>query len=626
MRRRSDWWSLSSPSSDLTKRARVHFSRPYTGSTARFDPRDQTRRTSLQPHIAAAFELEETDRQVLTEIPSANEVLRCTIHKSEEGRLSVVLDPEMAHDLRPRDELSNRWTEIRNLLPIAGTKEQKQERRNLLSQVGNILGSDKEWLGEERIQKLDAVAAWLRGMAEQGDSPESEDERRTAEAVAIEGLAAHERACPPAQARSALLQRKPRFLMFGDEARNLRETYDLADMTDDPPVALGNLARLAGLDVTELLDATRREDIPHVQELIEEANAKLEEVFAPAWIRDDVVPVLQCDGTIVHLMVRSPDRGGLSWIDERSDGLRWFVALLAFLNAETEPGAAPPVLLVDEAESHLSYDAQASLIDVLEAQDLASRVIYTTHSAGCLPSDLGTGIRPVVPLHGERSTIQNAFWTEGPGFSPLLLAMGLGPLAFTVARNQLVAEGPSESLLLPTLIREASGEARLPYQVAPGAATVAPDALPDLLSEGGRVAFVLDADDAGKTRAQLLLDSGVEEGLVTTYEDYGGDGLVFEDLVDSQAYVEAFNEELVRWQQADVEITVDDLGSPGRAAKVDAWCEERGLKHINKPLLCQRLAEMGSAGRSLVGESQRELLIGLHAWAVRQFSAKNPSD
>lgn len=80
---------------------------------------------------------------------------------------------------------------------------------------------------------------------------------------------------------------------------------------------------------------------------------------------------------------------------------------------------------------------------------------------GCLPSDLGRGIRPVVQKEGERSDIKNGFWIDEPGFRPVMIAMGLNPLAFTVARNSLIAEGPCETILLPTLIRQATGKSEL---------------------------------------------------------------------------------------------------------------------------------------------------------------------
>jgi predicted ATP-dependent endonuclease of OLD family len=52
-----------------------------------------------------------------------------------------------------------------------------------------------------------------------------------------------------------------------------------------------------------------------------------------------------------------------------------------------------PILLLDEIETHLHYDAQADLAQMLAKQEIVAKVIYTTHSMGCLPEDLGTGVR-----------------------------------------------------------------------------------------------------------------------------------------------------------------------------------------------------------------------------------------
>ena len=173
-----------------------------------------------------------------------------------------------------------------------------------------------------------------------------------------------------------------------------------------------------------------------------------------------------------------------------SDGMRAFIALLAYTAVNAE-GLTPPVLLVDEAELHLHYAAQADLVQVLTEQTAASQVIYTTHSAGCLPEDIGTGVRLVVPIDGaDRSRVINWFWDDDePGFGPLLHGMGYaaGAFAFTPARFAVFAEGATELVLLPTLLREATGRRRIEFQVAPGLALVNRDTASTLKIEAARV-------------------------------------------------------------------------------------------------------------------------------------------
>lgn len=96
-----------------------------------------------------------------------------------------------------------------------------------------------------------------------------------------------------------------------------------------------------------------------------------------------------------------------SVFDERSEGLKAFVAMNAFVAAKR--GTRPIVLLIDEAENHLHVDAQADLIEMFSQQNLVEKIVYTTHSPACLPSDLGLGIRAVVPDAAETSRISNSF-------------------------------------------------------------------------------------------------------------------------------------------------------------------------------------------------------------------------
>lgn len=582
--------------------------------------RDPTRRAGLQLRVSLHFALESKDRDALKEITGARSVTRCRISKVASGRLEVDLDPPMTHDLEPRRALAKQWKEIKSGLRVTGSPGERKETKTLLATLREALSSEDEFLGSSRIDALRRISERIEEAHAESVGSDSEEARRMLEGARdLKALAEHEETCPPVHAKQELLRRRPKMLFFSDEERALRESYELSTEADKPSPALTNLARLAQLDLPELLSAAKSRNVPHVSELMEAANRRLAMAFSP-WPGRDVVPFLSCEGTTLSLLVRSAD-GTKSWIEERSDGLRWFVALLAFMATEGGDFSQTVVLLIDEAESHLSYDAQANLVEVLESQTVVHRVIYTTHSAGCLPSDLGTGVRPVVPGEGERSEIRNAFWTKEPGFSPLLLMMGLGPLAFTTARNQVVAEGPSECLLLPSLIREATGEERLPYQVAPGASTVSADGLPDLLTEAGRVAFVLDGDGSGESRRESLLALGVTSNRIVTYRDLTGESVVLEDLLDPEAYVAALNEEIADFQKSGQRFEVDQLPEVGRVRVVEEWCREHGLNPVTKPTLCQRLAEKGRNG-NIVAARHQETLKKLNELLTAVFRVK----
>jgi hypothetical protein len=80
----------------------------------------------------------------------------------------------------------------------------------------------------------------------------------------------------------------------------------------------------------------------------------------------------------------------------------------------------------------------------------------------------------------------------------MMLAMGATALAFTPSRRAVIGEGPSEAILLPSLVREALPPSQqdepLGYQVAPGISEVDPEEAADLEMEAGGVAYLIDSD------------------------------------------------------------------------------------------------------------------------------------
>ena len=300
------------------------------------------------------------------------------------------------------------------------------------------------------------------------------------------------------EARNRIHARTPRFVIFSDADRSLSGEYDLQGSgASAPPSALANLARLADLDLVQLLIAIQEGDYGRTTTLQNRANKRLVDVFTRSWRQSLITVELNVQGTILRVLIKENDDVVTSF-DERSAGLRMFVALAAFV--ATKGTDIPTVLLIDEAEMHLHYDAQADLINMLITQQEAAQVIYTTHSPGCLPPDLGTGVRVIVPTADDPavSEARNAFWIgHAVGFSPLLLAMGAGAAAFAATRYALLAEGPSEMIILPSLIRASIGLDSLPYQVAPGLSEAPTSQYPELDLQAARVAFVVDGDSGG---------------------------------------------------------------------------------------------------------------------------------
>lgn len=297
----------------------------------------------------------------------------------------------------------------------------------------------------------DELIEYLRGTPDLDSDSEAASEGRatlwTQRAVdALEAVRAILKAPHPnTEVRRLLKDRAPEFTLFTQADRDLKSTYDLSDeeLRTDPPAALANIAWVAGLDLNELFEAIEASDLRHLRTTERQANERLRKRFGPRWSQKPLDVYLNVSGTELEVLIQEhAEDGADSPIEERSDGLKTFVALVSFL--ARHDFEVPPVLLIDEVETHLHYDAQADLIEVLTNDVEATQVFYTTHSPGCLPRDLGTGIRLVSPdkKRSDASTIRNDFWTsEGPGFTPLLFAMGAGAAAFSAFRRAVLTEG-----------------------------------------------------------------------------------------------------------------------------------------------------------------------------------------
>lgn len=401
------------------------------------------------------------------------------------------------------------------------------------------------------------------------------------------------------EARNRIHARMPRYLLFSDDDRNLLNEYDIqGGVAENPPPALANLARLADLDLVQLRVAIEEGDYGRTVTIQNRANKQLATMFARTWRQSNITVELNLQGTIVRVLIKEND-DIVTTFDERSAGLRMFVALAAFI--ATRENVTPPVLLIDEAETHLHYDAQADLVNMLLTQQEAIQVIYTTHSPGCLPPDLGTGIRVVAPsaVDPAISVVHNAFWTgRVAGFSPLLLAMGAGAAAFAVTRYAVLAEGPSEMILMPSLIRAAMGLDVLPYQIAPGLSEAATSQYPDLDLQAARVAFTVDGDQGGARLRERLIAGGVPGDRIAVLT-----GMTLEDAVDLDSYRTAVKAEADAANGSMTEEMPSAEFSAPRASAVERWYKQLGLIPPSKIAVANRLVQEGKAIPSEEGQA-----------------------
>ena len=488
----------------------------------------------------------------------------------------------------------------------AGPEEAFAPDQSRVSRLIEALADDASTLGETVPQELRELA----NEVEPHDPDLSAGLRQLADIEAAQS--------PDVQADELLWGRMPRFVRFDERARLLESEYDLNNADSSPGTALGNLIRLAQLDLNGLVSAINSGETGTVRDIREKANATLQQRME-AWQQDPrIAVVLENEGAVLRIHVQSGS-GPTMAFRERSDGLRQFVALVA-LTAH-QPNPMRPILLIDEVETHLHYNAQADLIDVLTTQTAARQVVYTTHSAACLPQDLGLGVRVVEGLgeHTASTVRQNLWQATRPGLGSLLMAMGASSLVYVTLRPGVIAEGESDLILLPTLMREAIGSESVGFAVVPGASTTPPERIAGLDLQGVRTVWVLDADDAGRTRRGQLIDAQIpSERILLLADDIS---LEVEDLIAPATYVEA-----VRLYVADVGGPTDEFAEDNLPAEtcqrhetVEAWCDARQLHRPSKIAIAIKLTELLES-TPLLDPQHADRLRALHGSITALFA------
>jgi predicted ATP-dependent endonuclease of OLD family len=572
------------------------------------EPDDLTRGGDGSVKIAVTYGLDQADSDALAAhfpSPWAQEVRRVVVEKYEDGSrgFSVVESLTKARSLIAAP-----------LQRLTKTLEGATDDVHYLAEIEDLV----EALTQGKMPTAPDTKLFEYALAVAADEQASAEVREVGQALGEVLRFAYVR--PGAAIARWLWSRTPGFLMFDTESRDLRSAYTIsASARGEWNDALHNLAKFAGLDLDRLQAAVG--NVALVDSLLDGPNQALERKVQQSWRQSRVTIRLRMEGQTLHIQARDAGQGNVLPISARSDGLRQFVALTAFVAAHRAAGdEIRPVLLIDEAEQHLHYDAQADLINVLVAQQDVSKVIYSTHSAGCLPPDLGTGVRALVPYRSPNTPADadpdltrplNNIWAgQSIGYDPLLLAMGAGTFALTAARRAVVSEGFTDVLLLPTLVREATEVARLEYQVVLGIA-VTPDDQLALLSEVAiNVAYLVDGDDPGYLYKDKLVAAGVSKDNVIAFCRKNSRGAASpEDIIRPAVFVDAVNEILHR--SGLPPMSVSGIPRRGRWAAVRAWVAQHGGTSPSKKELALELLERRHDGLLDAGGRERIRSIDL---------------
>jgi hypothetical protein len=342
--------------------------------------------------------------------------------------------------------------------------------------------------------------------------------------------------------RGALEKLRPQFLMFDRTHRDLPDAVTIQSLAgtnsaDKLPPAWRNLCLACGFRPEQMAADLKG---VHSHSTSEDYwNEALAAFFAPRWkAQSAALPRLRIDGQVVHLQWRrGKENTPASW---GSDGLRTFLALNIFLEAQRARGDRPVILLIDELEQSLHYGAQAEAVNMWHAQSLVKQVIYTTHSAGCLPRDVGRGVVAIEATGDNESIVRNAIWDsstiggKAPDFGvwPLLLALGAGTLGFLAVRRPVFVEGFTDLLYLPAALRWASGEEELGIDFYPGLAHACSAHEPEIKQRGRGSAYLTDGD------AKVLRKRLQREFRVPKTRIFEGPYWTVEELLDRSVFLD----------------------------------------------------------------------------------------
>jgi hypothetical protein len=488
--------------------------------------------------VRLSMTLDESQRTLANALPIRGGSLRyLTFAKLASGAREIRLDPAPSLDPKVFDDLKAAWPALYRGLSSAYEEIDEGE---IVSFTPADLDTMATFAAGDGRQKP-ALEVWES--VRSGINDHLKDETSLGKELGA-FQTYYEWARPGASLGSLVYQgiggTMPVFVQFTDNLRSIRSEYVIADAAIDSDPALSNLLRLAQLPITQIRESLGEPD--HLRTIEDRANARLRTFFEEKWKQEKVTVGIRVSDEFLRVDVQdlADDSSGWIKITERSDGLRTFVALAAFL--ESGGFERPPILLIDEAEQHLHQNAQGDLIRMLQDLSAVQQVIYTTHSPACLPADLGNGVRFVEPIAGGHSRVRHDFWSidrsEHVGFNPLMIVMGAGAAAFSTLRSALVAEGVSDMLLLPTLIKIAIGQPELTYQVSPGIATASKTDMTKLDYVASRVAYLVDGDTAGKTWRTQLEAADVPRARIRALPE----GLGLEDLLERKFYLDSLAE------------------------------------------------------------------------------------
>jgi predicted ATP-dependent endonuclease of OLD family len=279
------------------------------------------------------------------------------------------------------------------------------------------------------------------------------------------------------------------------------------------------------------------EDLQTRRNLLSAGSAQLSGDFKGYWRQDEITLSASAEGQTLIIGVQEEGTTHQFKVEQRSQGLKWFLAFYLRLHAEDAVGQW--VILIDEPGLYLHASAQADVLDVLEASIApTAQVIFSTHSPYLIDPDRFDRLRLVVNDREAPGTVIQGKVHAGADpetMTPIVTAIGLSVAhEFSVAgRKNVILEGITDYFYLQALRRYVPDELHKGLTFIPcvGAQKV-PQVSSLMIGWGLDFVAVLDRDAEGKKAAKALHEKLLLEDrrVIFSHDD---DGMAIEDLFTS---------------------------------------------------------------------------------------------
>lgn len=297
--------------------------------------------------VKVFFELADDDLAAFSELPMDNRPKTLVLYRRRDGSRRRYLIPQPTRPAAPfKDAKARLGTDAKRLeRQFAGAQSQEFEDPNdWANTLTKALASPDETWSEETTKALLELAAWLKETPQGLKKPR--DEKLAEMLDSLQPLVTTDH--PTEATWKILVDRVPAFVAFEDNDRELETAYEMQpDQRHAVHPAVSRLLSLAGIDIDDMWRYVEAGDSTKRETLLERGNDELRKLFDQAWNQSKVTVRFNVNGTRLEVLIKElHGDGDVTNISERSDGLKTFVALVAFL--ESGDYTVPPVLLIDE--------------------------------------------------------------------------------------------------------------------------------------------------------------------------------------------------------------------------------------------------------------------------------------